>query len=76
MCGFVGIANYNQDITNKQDLLNDMNRLLKYRGPDSEGYLSTEHCLLGHRRLAILDVQNGLQPMSYTYKGKIGRAHV
>ena len=35
--------------------------------------ICTEHCLLGHRRLAILDVQNRLQPMSYTYKGKTYR---
>ena len=44
-----------------------MTKTLKYRGPDQEGYFIDKNILLGHRRLSIIDIKNGKQPM--TYKG-------
>lgn len=67
MCGIITICNYQKDITNKDVQLMNMSYLLKRRGPDQEGYSLTPHCLMAHRRLSIIDLQNGQQPMEYHY---------
>ena len=41
-----------------------MTRALTHRGPDDEGYLSDDRISLGMRRLAIVDLQSGRQPLS------------
>ena len=40
-----------------------MSQLIAHRGPDGEGFWDTPHGTLGHRRLAIIDVAGGAQPM-------------
>jgi asparagine synthase (glutamine-hydrolysing) len=65
MCGFVGWVNNRDDISNKGNMLKRMNETLSYRGPDDTGYKFTNNALLGHRRLSIIDPENGKQPMSY-----------
>ncbi len=65
MCGFVGIINNKDNIKNKRNMLKEMCDTLSYRGPDSEGYFFRNHILLGHKRLAIIDLENGKQPMYY-----------
>jgi asparagine synthase (glutamine-hydrolysing) len=65
MCGFVGIINNKDNIKNKRNILKEMCDTLTYRGPDSEGYFFKKHILLGHKRLAIIDLENGKQPMYY-----------
>lgn len=76
MCGFVGWINNSKNITDKQDILKQMNETLSYRGPDSTDYFFLKHVLLGHKRLAIRDLKNGLQPMHFgryviVYNGEI-----
>ena len=44
-----------------------MTKALSKRGPDEENLYFNEHICLGHRRLTILDPENGHQPMSMTY---------
>lgn len=44
-----------------------MTKALSKRGPDEENFYFNEHICLGHRRLTILDPENGHQPMSMTY---------
>ncbi len=44
-----------------------MTKVLSKRGPDEENFYFNEHINLGHRRLTILDPENGHQPMSVTY---------
>lgn len=66
MCGITGIINLNKNQTDK-NLIKEMNDLIKYRGPDDEGfYYDDENGLaFGHRRLSILDLSSlGHQPMS------------
>jgi asparagine synthase (glutamine-hydrolysing) len=58
MCGIVGF-NHTQDA----DLLNRMTRLLEHRGPDSMGAFSCADISLGVRRLSIIDVKDGDQPI-------------
>ena len=67
MCGFVGVVNYTKDISNSVDIIRKMNRKISKRGPDNEGYYIEKNLLLGHKRLAIIDIENGLQPMSFVY---------
>lgn len=66
MCGITGwYSKYHQ----KKDkrIIKKMTKTLKYRGPDKEDYYIDKNILLGHRRLSIIDIKNGNQPM--TYKG-------
>ena len=58
MCGIAGFTG-NKD----QALLQGMTQAIAYRGPDSDGYFSNGSVNFGHRRLSILDVAGGLQPM-------------
>lgn len=65
MCGIVCICNFNKDITNQSEQLKKMSCLLKYRGPDDHGEMISSHVLMAHRRLSIIDLKNGQQPMQY-----------
>ena len=67
MCGIVGIVNYNENISNQYPILRNMTQTLKKRGPDEEGLFFSKHVNLGHRRLNVIDIENGKQPMSFTY---------
>ena len=64
MCGFAGFTNLNKDISNDIHILKDMNLKLQKRGPDEEGYYTDTNVCLAHRRLIIIDKENGKQPMS------------
>lgn len=68
MCGFVGFANLNHTTTDKDfNILKAMTTTITHRGPDEGMFFSDEHISLGHRRLVILDAENGKQPMSFSY---------
>ena len=73
MCGIVALCDYTKNILEYDQKLMNMTHLLEKRGPDQEGYFMTTHCLMGHRRLSIIDLKNGKQPMLYEYKNKIYR---
>lgn len=62
MCGIVGRYNFGNDPVD-QGLIQRMTRRLKYRGPDDEGYYFEGRIGLGHRRLAIVDLKTGHQPI-------------
>ena len=66
MCGFTGWYKKTQSKKNIK-IIKKMTNTLKYRGPDQFGYYVDKNILLGHRRLSIIDLKNGKQPM--TYKG-------
>lgn len=65
MCGFAGWVNYKNKISKNKRIIKKMTNPLKYRGPDSTGYYISNHVLLGHKRLSIIDIKNGKQPMTY-----------
>lgn len=46
-----------------------MAKKLRHRGPDSWGEWVGEHAVFAHSRLAVIDVENGLQPMKRTVEG-------
>ena len=61
MCGIVGL--YIPDAAPDQALLGRMNGALRHRGPDGEGYFAHGPVALAMRRLAIIDLQTGDQPI-------------
>lgn len=73
MCGITTICNYTRNILEYDEKLKRMTQLLSYRGPDNEGFSLSEHCLMGHRRLSIIDIDNGNQPMTYVFNGQTYR---
>src|SRR5213083_2530322 len=64
MCGIVGIVKLNPIETVDGACLTRMRDVLHHRGPDDEGLLIDGPVGLGHRRLAIVDVAGGHQPMA------------
>ncbi len=60
MCGFVGFTN---EINDSGDILGKMMNRIVHRGPDSEGQYKDENIALGFRRLSIIDLADGDQPM-------------
>ena len=65
MCGICGYINFkaNNKTLNK-DILAKMVATLKHRGPDEKGCYLKGKAALGHRRLSIIDLTTGQQPMS------------
>ena len=62
MCGICGIYNLDGRPVD-QNVLERMNSTLVHRGPDDEGYYIDESIGLGHRRLSIIDLNTGQQPI-------------
>ena len=63
MCGITGIFHFDKDRSINKDLLHKMTDTVRHRGPDGEGYFIKGNIGLGHRRLSIIDLQTGSQPM-------------
>ncbi len=64
MCGIVGIASQNRISESIISKFTDAVEKLEHRGPDGQGIHVTPNVLLGHRRLSIIDLEGGAQPMS------------
>jgi asparagine synthase (glutamine-hydrolysing) len=64
MCGITGWVSFDRDLTRERDTLDAMTRTMACRGPDAAGTWSDGPAALGHRRLAVIDVAGGAQPMS------------
>ena len=63
MCGICGLAFPDQRAADR-GVLGRMNNAIRHRGPDSDGYYAAPGVGLAIRRLAIIDVQGGDQPIS------------
>ena len=60
MCGFVGFVD---KAKNKKKIVKEMADIIKHRGPDSDGYYVGDDCAIGFRRLSIIDLDGGSQPI-------------
>lgn len=60
MCGFTGYIN---DKEKNKNIIKGMSRRIAHRGPDDEGYYYDEQLHLAFRRLSIIDLQGGNQPI-------------
>ncbi len=63
MCGIYGSTSNGLEKQQSLDRLDTMSRLLYHRGPDGDGTFVDDHMALGHRRLSIIDLSTGNQPM-------------
>lgn len=59
MCGIVGLVTKKE----KENTIKLMSDRIKHRGPDGDGYFIDGDVALGHRRLSIIDLSSGDQPM-------------
>ncbi|MEU9479392.1 asparagine synthase (glutamine-hydrolyzing) [Streptomyces sp. NPDC048191] len=64
MCGITGWVSFDRDLTTEATTLHAMTETMACRGPDDRGTWSEGPAALGHRRLAIIDLPGGRQPMS------------
>lgn len=69
MCGIAGVFHYGTDEPVAQDLVERMTATIAHRGPDGAGAICSGPAGLGHRRLAILDLARGAQPMANAERG-------
>lgn len=61
MCGYVGFIN--SEIENKEPVIKRMMDRIVHRGPDSEGIFADHRAALGFRRLSIIGLEDGQQPI-------------
>ena len=67
MCGFIGCVHdttQNYSEVQKQQFKN-MNDIITHRGPDDDGFYYDDHIQFGFRRLSIIDIESGHQPLTY-----------
>lgn len=63
MCGICGFAGNRKGSWDREQILEDMKDVIRHRGPDDGGSWLSENAALGFRRLSIIDLENGAQPM-------------
>ena len=63
MCGIAGVIELNAGCKPSREGLLRMARVLTHRGPDEEGFYQEGPVGLAHRRLSIIDLNSGQQPM-------------
>ncbi|GAA2296068.1 asparagine synthase (glutamine-hydrolyzing) [Streptomyces kunmingensis] len=66
MCGITGWISFDRDLRASADALHAMTQTMECRGPDDRGTWIEGPAALGHRRLAIIDLPGGRQPMTAT----------
>ena len=62
MCGIAGFISSNR--LSDPGIIHRMTDSIAHRGPDGSGFFQDDHAALGHRRLSIIDVAGGSQPMT------------
>ena len=61
MCGICGFTG---ELENREDVLRKMTEVITHRGPDSDGFYTDDYISMGFRRLSIIDLENGDQPIT------------
>lgn len=69
MCGIAGWIDFKQDLQNKDKTMNAMADTLRDRGPDAGGFWKSNEAYIVHRRLIVVDPENGKQPMIRNFDG-------
>jgi asparagine synthase (glutamine-hydrolysing) len=77
MCGLAGWVSYSRTLDTELDVLGAMTATVACRGPDADGLWVDRHVGLGHRRLAVVDLAGGAQPMmAQTPRGPVVLTYV
>lgn len=63
MCGIVGWIDWQRDLSQEAPILKKMTETLTHRGPDASGTWLSPQAAIGHRRLSVVDLEGGVQPM-------------
>ena len=63
MCGMTGWVAFSRDLTRERNVIEAMTETMACRGPDAAGSWIRRDVALGHRRLAVIDLAGGAQPM-------------
>ena len=71
MCGITGWVDFQRDMTAEASTVRTMVATLANRGPDAEGVWSDRDVALGYRRLAVIDLPGGDQPMVAEENGEV-----
>lgn len=70
MCGISGWVDFERDLRQERGTAQAMADTMACRGPDDGGLWLARHAALGHRRLAIIDIEGGRQPMVVDEDGR------
>ncbi len=60
MCGICGFTG---EVVDRDKVIQNMTEVITHRGPDSDGFYNDEHISMGFRRLSIIDLDQGHQPI-------------
>ncbi len=63
MCGIAGFIDFDRTDASAEQLIDSMCKIIRHRGPDDQGTWTGEGVALGMRRLSIIDVSGGHQPI-------------
>ncbi|MBE6863245.1 MAG: asparagine synthase (glutamine-hydrolyzing) [Ruminococcus flavefaciens] len=66
MCGIAGAISFAEDMRADMKVYENMQRAILRRGPDQRGIIMTKEAALIHTRLAVIDIEGGRQPMTYS----------
>ena len=67
MCSIAGMIDLTRDLREQSEAFSAMQKSMTHRGPDQNGMYIDLHAALIHNRLSVIDVENGLQPMTAVY---------
>ena len=70
MCGIAGEVSFSGSLIKNKDSFLKMQKVLEPRGPDQNGIFIKDNVALIHSRLCVIDIENGMQPMSAKYGEK------
>lgn len=70
MCGIAGEVSFSGSVLKNKVSFLRMQKVLSPRGPDQNGLYIKNNVALVHSRLCVIDIENGIQPMSANYDGK------
>jgi asparagine synthase (glutamine-hydrolysing) len=76
LCGITGWVDFERDLTGQRAVVAAMTATMACRGPDAAGTWCSARALIGHRRLAVVDIPGGVQPAAdrdtvLTFSGEI-----
>jgi len=70
MCGMAGWVSFDGNLRDRRGVVEKMTATMALRGPDDGGIWIDTHVALGHRRLSIIDLKGGTQPMHVNENGQ------